>query len=240
MKERKKITYYPRSHFWKFWEKRQIEMIKTVSDEKKVYTRFLRNGTMSGQSIRWNNGDEEDVSYHENGQKYVRSLLNSEGTRWTQWDENGKVVHDEGFDKKTDTQTYYHPNGTVYIRHNRTTGSVEMFTADGKLKRKGRWVNRDGSLASTLNTCGSEFETGNMRQKLRDATRQEYNKAIDAINKLPETRVCYFEDESLEKVKNAKKVAKEALAKAYKEDLQAREKAKKTLESLTRGRVLRD
>jgi len=95
------------------------------------------------------------------------------------------------------------------MRHNGSTGVCEEFLEGGKLTRKGLWVNNDGTKANCLDTFGSHFVTGNMLAKSRDEKRQDYNYVLDAINELPPTA--------------GRKIAKEALVKAYRGDCHSRE-----------------
>ena len=47
------ITYYPRSHFWKFWEKRPILAILTETDKRVTSKNFYPDGALRRNYIRW-------------------------------------------------------------------------------------------------------------------------------------------------------------------------------------------
>ena len=205
MKEKKIIAYFPRSHFWKLWEKRKVEVILTETDEKVTSKNFRVDGTLKRAYIHWKNGNSTEQFYFPDGKllKEVNETVGDE-TRQIQWDENGNMLLDKRVNKRTQIETHYHPNGKLKIRHDRKTGEYEEWAPNGILKKKGRWLNRSGGIAELSNFFAG-FETGNMRVKQKDEQRQEYNEAIDAINILPATP--------------GRKIAKQALVKEYKKAL---------------------
>ena len=205
MKEKKIIAYFPRRHFWKFWEKRKVEVILTETDEKVTSKNFRVDGTLKRSYIRWENGKSVEQFYYPNGKllKEVNEIIEDE-IHQIQLDKNGNITLDKRVNERTQIETHYHPNGKLKIRHDRKTGEYEEWAPNGILKKKGRWLNRNGGIAELSNSFAG-FETGNMRVKQKDERRQEYNEAIDAINILPATP--------------GRKIAKQALVKEYKKAL---------------------
>lgn len=207
MKE--EIHYYPRRPFWAFWQKRQVWYTLTASDEG-VTRRFYDEdgGWLTRISIEKKGGGVEYSNYYPSGQIEDKTTEDAHGYSLFTWDPAGNPLGGEKYDRDTHTKTYFHPNGNVKIRHNIRTGDYEEFKSDGQLKRKGLWVNDDGTVADNIRTCGSRFETGNMRAKFQDEKRQEYIEAIDCINNLPATP--------------GRKAAKKALLKAFKDHSRSR------------------
>ena len=205
MKEKKIIGYFPRSHFWKIWEKRKVKVILTETNEKVASKNFRIDGTLKRAYIHWKNGNSTEQFYFPDGKllKEVNETVGDE-TRQIQWDENGNMLLDRRVNEKTQIETHYHPNGKLKIRHDRKTGEYEEWVPNGILKKKGRWLNRTGGKAE-LSDYFAGFETGNMRTKKQDEVRQEYNEVIDAINNLPPTA--------------GRKIAKHALAKEYRKGI---------------------
>ena len=205
MKEKKIIAYFPRSHFWKLWEKRKVKVILTETDEKVTSKNFRVDGTLKRSYIRWENGKSVEQFYYPNGKllKEVNEIIEDE-IHQIQLDENGNITLDKRVNERTQIETHYHPNGKLKIRHDRKTGEYEEWAPNGILKKKGRWLNRNGGIAELSNPFAG-FETGNMRVKQKDERRQEYNEAIDAINILPATP--------------GRKIAKRVLVKEYKKAL---------------------
>lgn len=204
MKEKKIIAYFPRSHFWKLWEKRKVKVILTETDEKVTSKNFRVDGTLKREYLRWKNGNSVEKLYFPDGQLRERTSVSGHRIRQIHRDENGNMLLDKRVNERTQIETHYHPNGKLKIRHDRKTGEYEEWSPKGILKKKGRWLNRDGGIAALSNFFAG-FETGNMRVKLKDEQRQEYNEAIDAINILPATP--------------GRKIAKQALVKEYKKAL---------------------
>lgn len=205
MKEKKIIAYFPRSHFWKLWEKRKVNVILTETDEKVTSKNFRVDGTLKRSYIRWENGKSVEQFYYPNGKllKEVNEIIEDE-IHQIQLDENGNMLLDKRINERTQIETHYHPNGKLKIRHDRKTGEYEAWAQNGILKKKGRWLNRTGGIAE-LSDPFARFETGNMRVKQKDERRQEYNEAIDAINILPATP--------------GRKIAKETLAHEYRKNM---------------------
>ena len=205
MKEKKIIAYFPRSHFWKLWEKQKVKVILTETDEKVTSKNFRVDGTLKRSYIRWENGKSVEQFYYPNGKllKEVNEIIEDE-IHQIQLDENGNITLDKRVNERTQIETHYHPNGKLKIRHDRKTGEYEEWAPNGILKKKGRWLNRNGGIAELSNPFAG-FETGNMRVKQKDERRQEYNEAIDAINILPATP--------------GRKIAKQVLVKEYKKAL---------------------
>ena len=198
------ITYYPRSHFWKFWEKRPILAILTKTDKRITSKNFYPDGALRRNYVRWKNGNTVEQIFYPNGTyKEVNEILGDK-IRKILWDENGKMILQKRTNKKTQIETQYHPNGSLKIRHDRKTGEYEEWAPNGILKKKGRWLNRDGGIAELSNYFAG-FETGNMRTKKQDEVRQEYNEVIDTINNLPPTA--------------GRKIAKHALTREYKKGI---------------------
>ena len=67
MKEKKIIAYFPRSHFWKLWEKRKVKVILTETDEKVTSKNFRVDGTLKRNYIHWSNGNSLEQFYFPNG-----------------------------------------------------------------------------------------------------------------------------------------------------------------------------
>ena len=204
MKEKKIIAYFPRSHFWKLWEKRKVKVILTETDEKVTSKNFRVDGTLKRNYIRWKNGNSVEQIYFPNEKLKEATDKNEDEIRQIQWDENGNMLLDKRINERTQIETHYHPNGKLKIRHDRKTGSYEEWAPNGILKKKGRWLNRTGGIAELSNSFAG-FETGNMRMKQQNELRQEYNEVIDAINNLPPTA--------------GRKIAKQVLVKEYKKAL---------------------
>ncbi len=199
------IAYYPRSRFWKFWEKRKILAVLTKTDKQVTSKSFYPDGTLKRNYIHWSNGNSLEQFYFPNGKLKEATDKNEDEIHQIQWDENGNMLLDKRLNQKTQIETQYHPNGQLKIRHDRKTGSYEKWAENGVLKKKGRWLNRSGGIAELSNSFAG-FETGNMRVKQKDEQRQEYNEAIDAINILPATP--------------GRKIAKHALAREYRKSIQ--------------------
>ena len=206
MKEKKIIAYFPRSHFWKLWEKRKVKVILTETDEKVTSKNFRVDGTLKRSYIRWENGKSVEQFYYPNGKllKEVNEIIEDE-IHQIQLDENGNITLDKRVNGRTQIETHYHPNGKLKIRHDCKTGEYEEWAPNGVLKKKGRWLNRTGGIAELSNPFAG-FETGNMRIKQQDELRQEYNEVIDTINNLPPTA--------------GRKIAKHTLAKEYRKSIQ--------------------
>ncbi len=202
MKEKKIIAYFPRSHFWKLWEKRKVKVILTETDEKVTSKNFRIDGTLKRDYVRWKNGKKIEKIYFPNGKLMEETDENGDEIRELKWDENGNMTLDRRVNRKTQIETQYHPNGKLKIRHDRKTGEYEEWAPNGILKKKGYWLKIWDGRVARLDDSFAGFETGNMRIKLEDERRQEYNEAIDAINILPATP--------------GRKIAKEALAREYK------------------------
>ena len=196
--------YFPRQHFWKFWEKKKVSDVLIETDTAVTVRNFYEDGTLKREYIRCNNGDEQEKTYFANGQIRTEISVKNDETRCVRWDENGNMLVDNRVNDKSQIETLFHPNGRLKIKHNRQTGHYEEWTDTGILKKKGLWVNKYGGLAESLGDFDSRFETGNMHQKYKDEQRQEYNEVIDSINELPSTV--------------GRKIAKEALAKAFQEN----------------------
>ena len=199
------IAYYPRSRFWKFWEKRKILAVLTKTDKQVTSKSFYPDGTLKRNYIRWSNGNSLEQFYFPNGKLKEATDKNEDEIHQIQWDENGNMLLDKRINERTQIETHYHPNGKLKIRHDRKTGEYEEWAENGVLKKKGRWLNRSGGIAELSNSFAG-FETGNMRVKQKDEQRQEYNEAIDAINILPATP--------------GRKIAKHALAREYRKSIQ--------------------
>ena len=148
MKEKKIIGYFPRSHFWKIWEKRKVKVILTETNEKVASKNFRIDGTLKRAYIHWKNGNSTEQFYFPDGKllKEVNETVGDE-TRQIQWDENGNMLLDRRVNEKTQIETHYHPNGKLKIRHDRKTGEYEEWSPKGILKKKGRWLNRTGGIA---------------------------------------------------------------------------------------------
>ena len=204
MKEKKIIAYFPRSHFWKIWEKRQISVILTETNKKVTSQNFYKSGILQREYLKWKNGNLVEKLYFPDGQLRERTSVSGHRIRQIHRDENGNMLLDKRVNERTQIETHYHPNGKLKIRHDRKTGEYEEWAPNGILKKKGRWLNRSGGIAELSNSFAG-FETGNMRVKQKDEQRQEYNEAIDAINILPATP--------------GRKIAKEVLVKEYKKAL---------------------
>ena len=204
MKEKKRIAYFPRSHFWKIWEKRQISVILTETNKKVTSQNFYKSGILQREYLKWKNGNLVEKLYFPDGQLRERTSVSGHRIRQIHRDENGNMLLDKRVNERTQIETHYHPNGKLKIRHDRKTGEYEEWAPNGILKKKGRWLNRSGGIAELSNSFAG-FETGNMRVKQKDERRQEYNEAIDAINILPATP--------------GRKIAKEVLVKEYKKAL---------------------
>lgn len=200
MKEKKIIAYFPRSHFWKIWEKRQISVILTETNKKVTSQNFYKSGILQREYLKWKNGNLVEKLYFPDGQLRERTSVSGHRIRQIHRDENGNMLLDKRVNERTQIETHYHPNGKLKIRHDRKTGEYEEWAPNGILKKKGRWLNRSGGIAELSNSFAG-FETGNMRVKRNDERRQEYNEAIDAINILPATP--------------GRKIAKEVLVKEY-------------------------
>ena len=200
MKEKKIIAYFPRSHFWKIWEKRQISVILTETNKKVTSQNFYKSGILQREYLKWKNGNLVEKLYFPDGQLRERTSVSGHRIRQIHRDENGNMLLDKRVNERTQIETHYHPNGKLKIRHDRKTGEYEDWAPNGILKKKGRWLNRSGGIAELSNSFAG-FETGNMRVKRNDERRQEYNEAIDAINILPATP--------------GRKIAKEVLVKEY-------------------------
>ena len=200
MKEKKIIAYFPRSHFWKIWEKRQISVILTETNKKVTSQNFYKSGILQREYLKWKNGNLVEKLYFPDGQLRERTSVSGHRIRQIHRDENGNMLLDKRVNERTQIETHYHPNGKLKIRHDRKTGEYEEWAPNGILKKKGRWLNRSGGIAELSNSFAG-FETGNMRVKQKDEQRQEYNEAIDAINILPATP--------------GRKIAKEVLVKEY-------------------------
>ena len=205
MKEKKIIAYFPRSHFWKLWEKRQVLVILTETDKKITSQNFYKSGILQREYLKWENGNSVEKLYFPDGQLRERTSVSGHRIRQIHRDENGNMLLDKRVNERTQIETHYHPNGKLKIRHDRKTGEYEEWAPNGILKKKGRWLNRTGGL-SELSDPFARFETGNMRVKQKDERRQEYNEAIDAINILPATP--------------GRKIAKQALVKEYRKSMQ--------------------
>ena len=205
----KEITrYYPRKPFWAFWKKRQVEYTRSISDTEMISQSFTPQGYPEYMKICKKNGDREYIFYHQNGQMKCRTIDNKREHSFIKWDESGKVLENYKFYNDTEIETHFHPNGKIKIQYNHSTGAYEEFFMDGKLKRKGLWLRQDGTVPFSFTACGSRFETGNMRSKLQDQERQDYNYAIGAINELPPSV--------------GRKIAKEALLKTFKDSCSSR------------------
>lgn len=204
MKEKKIIAYFPRSHFWKLWEKRKVKVILTETDEKVTSQNFYKSGILQREYLRWKNGNSVEKLYFPDGQLRERTSVSGHSIRQIHRDENGNMLLDKRVNERTQIETHYHPNGKLKIRHDRKTGEYEEWAPNGILKKKGRWLNRTGGRAELSNPFAG-FETGNMRTKKQDERRQEYNEAIDAINNLPPTA--------------GRKIAKETLAHEYRKNM---------------------
>lgn len=199
------IAYYPRSRFWKFWEKRKILAVLTKTDKQVTSKSFYPDGTLKRNYIRWKNGNTVEQIYFPNGTYNKVNEIIGDQIREILWNENGNMLLDKRINERTQIETHYHPNGKLKIRHDRKTGEYEEWAENGVLKKKGRWLNRSGGIAELSNSFAG-FETGNMRVKQKDEQRQEYNEAIDAINILPATP--------------GRKIAKHALAREYRKSIQ--------------------
>ena len=192
------ISYYPRNPSWAFWKKRQVFSKTSVSGCNDVTRHFFaKNGRLTRKTVVKSTGEFECVVYHLNGQIWERTQKNGHESSSFYWDEHGMPQGAISFNQDTQIETHFYPGGRkVRKRLNRSTGAYEEFRLDGTLKRKGLWVNH-------------KFETGNMREKSKDETRQKYNLAIDAINeKLPPVA--------------ERKMVKEAILKAFKNNYQSR------------------
>ena len=205
MKESKIVGYFPRRHFWKIWEKRKIQVILTETDEMVTSKNFRIDGTLKREYVRWKNGKKIEKIYFPNGKLMEETDENGDEIRELKWDENGNMTLDRRVNRKTQIETQYHPNGKLKIQHNRKTGEYEEWAENGILKKKGYWLKIWDGRVARLDDSFAGFETGNMRIKLEDERRQEYNEAIDAINILPATP--------------GRKIAKQALVKEYKKAL---------------------
>jgi antitoxin component YwqK of YwqJK toxin-antitoxin module len=199
------IAYYPRSRFWKFWEKRKILAVLTKTNKRVTSKSFYPDGTLKRNYIRWKNGNTVEQIYFPNGTYNKVNEIIGDQIREILWNENGKMILHKRLNQKTQIETQYHPNGQLKMRHDRKTGSYEEWAENGVLKKKGRWLNRTGGIAELSNPFAG-FETGNMRIKQQDELRQEYNEVIDAINNLPATA--------------GRKIAKHALAREYRKSIQ--------------------
>ena len=192
------ISYYPKKPSWAFWKKRRVFSKTSVSESNNITRRFFdKIGRLTRMSILESTGESEYVVYYLNGQIRERTLKNEHEISSFFWDEHGMPQGETNFNQDTQIETHFYPGGRkVRKRLNRSTGAYEEFRLDGTLKRKGLWVNH-------------KFETGNMREKSKDETRQKYNLAIDAINeKLPPVA--------------ERKMLKEAILKAFKNNYQSR------------------
>ena len=198
------ITYYPRSRFWKIWEKRQILVILTETNKKVTAQNFYKSGILQREYLRWKSGNSIEQTYFPNGSRKAVNETLGDQMREIQWDQNGNMLLHKRINERTQTETHYHPNGKLKIRHDRKTGEYEEWAPNGILKKKGRWLNRTGGRAELSNPFAG-FETGNMRTKKQDEVRQEYNEVIDVINNLPPTA--------------GRKIAKETLAHEYRKNM---------------------
>ena len=194
------IAYYPRSHFWRIWEKRQIMVILTETKEKVTSQNFYKSGILQREYLRWKDGDSAERFYFPDGKLMEQITVCGDEERQIQWDEKGNVALEKRVNERTQIETHYHPNGKVKMRHDRKTGTYEEWSENGVLKKKGRWLNRSGGIAELSNPF-AVFETGNMRTKRNDERRQEYNDALETINILAPTA--------------GRKIAKEVLVKEY-------------------------
>ena len=206
--EQEEIHYYPCKPFFAFWQERRLQWTKTVSEKGTEYRSYHEDGWLERVTIEKPTGEKEYRSYYPNCQIREREIDNEHGYSRFNWDLEGEPLGGVRYDRDTRTEMRFHPNGKLKIRHNRTTGAYEEYFPDGKLKRKGTWADRDGEKAYCLSSISSRFVTGNMLAKSRDENRQEYIEAIDAINGLPPTA--------------GRKIAKQALAKAYQDSCRSR------------------
>ena len=204
MKELKIITYFPRSHFWKLWEKRIPEVILTETDDKATSEHFYLNGTLKRKYIKWSNGDSIEKKYLSTGRLFEETDRKGNEIRYILIGERNEIICDERINEKTRTETHYYPNGKLKMRHSRKTGEYEEWTDTGVLKKKGRWCYTNGRPAD-LKDKFARFETGNMRIKEQDEQRQEYIDVIDTINSLPVT--------------SGRQIAKRALVREYRKSL---------------------
>jgi len=198
--ERKTVCYYPRSRFWKFWEKRKPLFIVIRTGNESLAKSFFKDGALRRLYFRRENGFSLERIYFPNGCPQESTMHSPDKTRYVTWDENGQMILDKREDKKAQVETHYHPNGLLKMRHNRRTGAYEEWTETGVLKKRGLWLDERNNPTDLGMVC-SRFVTGNMCEKEKDELRQEYNEAIDSINYLPPTA--------------GRKTAKKALAREY-------------------------
>ena len=89
------IAYYPRSRFWKIWEKRQIMVILTETKEKVTSQNFYKSGILQREYLRWKDGDSAERFYFPDGKLMEQITVCGDEERQIQWDEKGNVALDK-------------------------------------------------------------------------------------------------------------------------------------------------